>query len=891
MGIDGYLYLAIGDFGFMNAVGSDGRTLQFRGGGVVRVRPDGTGMELYSQGTRNILEVAVDPLLHGFARDNTNDGGGWDVRMHHFTGYEDHGYPRRYINFADEVIAPRADYGGGSGCGALFLDEPGMPEGFSDCAYTADWGRQQIFRHRINESGASVDLDQQEFLGIERATDLDVDASSNIFAASWKGATFTYAGEDVGYVVRLTPTGYRATALPDWKIAEDEEWFALLIDASHRRRLEAQRVLVRRAKLDAQRGERIAERMLVLAGDVKASLKTRIAALFGYQQVRGTDSVDGLVRLGSDPTIRPWVIRALSEYPLAWQASSVDLLCAAADDNSSARGQLEAVIAAVRFGRELKRVGADATSFAVSSQKRVQEGIFPLLASEDGVLRHTAVVALAELGSQTATLGLLSSTSETEQGVVLNEVHRQALRQLLQSRHEMGIVQAIIKQLAEVRSGRMDLLNALCRLHYQEGEWNGSSWGTRPDTRGPYYQPEAWEGTGEIINILRQELARSDALSGGELLLSMARNRIGIGDYVESWIAKHGWRDLPLEMRSEVLRQAGLLSSRVVDQLVQYVNEGELDEATRVGMLDVFLGQGAGKGVPGVVAVMRQAMREGNEDSLRTVWKRCVSSSQWPQALPVLLEGLIQAAEDRETIGLAIAAIVGRQDQENVPQAIEALERLWSDEATVRRLLKQLQHYGLREGEMLVRRSLVDSRAEVQGLGQAIAQEWQLAGFEQWTGAKIGGLDKEQVIREVVDGSGDARRGAQVFSLLGCAKCHDVSPSDVLRGPYLPNVAKTYKREQLTEAILLPSKSIAQGFVQNVFLLDDGRTVSGFVTSEGAEQITIRNAQGQLIEIEVAAIEQRKESPVSVMPEGLVDTLPVAALADLVSYLQSLGGQ
>jgi len=114
LGIDGWLYLAIGDFGFMEAEGTDGRTLQRRGGGVVRVRPNGTELQIYSRGTRNILEVAVDPLLNGFTRDNTNDGGGWDIRLHHFTGLETHGYPTLFKNFSDEIIQPLADYGGGS---------------------------------------------------------------------------------------------------------------------------------------------------------------------------------------------------------------------------------------------------------------------------------------------------------------------------------------------------------------------------------------------------------------------------------------------------------------------------------------------------------------------------------------------------------------------------------------------------------------------------------------------------------------------------------------------------------------------------------------------------------------------------------------------------------
>ena len=106
LGVDGWIYIAGGDFGFMDAVGVDGRRLQHRGGGVIRVRPDGTGLELFATGTRNILGTPTSPLLDLFARDNTNDGGGWDIRLHHFSGLEDHGYPRLYMNFGDEHVQP-----------------------------------------------------------------------------------------------------------------------------------------------------------------------------------------------------------------------------------------------------------------------------------------------------------------------------------------------------------------------------------------------------------------------------------------------------------------------------------------------------------------------------------------------------------------------------------------------------------------------------------------------------------------------------------------------------------------------------------------------------------------------------------------------------------------
>ncbi|MFM2176977.1 MAG: hypothetical protein RL015_1075, partial [Verrucomicrobiota bacterium] len=189
LGIDGWLYIAGGDFGFLKATGTDGRTLQHRGGGVIRVRPDGTGLEIYSTGTRNILEVAISPLMDIFARDNTNDGGGWNVRFHHFTGLDDHGYPRLYKNFNDEAIQPLADYGGGSGCGAVYIDEPGFGT-WNNAPFTCDWGSGALWHHQVKPKGATFEETRkpEPFIKMTRPTDADVDGMSRVYCASWKGA-------------------------------------------------------------------------------------------------------------------------------------------------------------------------------------------------------------------------------------------------------------------------------------------------------------------------------------------------------------------------------------------------------------------------------------------------------------------------------------------------------------------------------------------------------------------------------------------------------------------------------------------------------------------------------------------------------------------------------
>ena len=55
LGIDGWIYIAMGDFGCVKATGKDGTELQFHGGGILRVRPDGSGLEVYCQGTAQHL--------------------------------------------------------------------------------------------------------------------------------------------------------------------------------------------------------------------------------------------------------------------------------------------------------------------------------------------------------------------------------------------------------------------------------------------------------------------------------------------------------------------------------------------------------------------------------------------------------------------------------------------------------------------------------------------------------------------------------------------------------------------------------------------------------------------------------------------------------------------
>lgn len=77
----------------------------------------------------------------------------------------------------------------------------------------------------------------------------------------------------------------------------------------------------------------------------------------------------------------------------------------------------------------------------------------------------------------------------------------------------------------------------------------------------------------------------------------------------------------------------------------------------------------------------------------------------------------------------------------------------------------------------------------------------------------------------------------------------------------------------------------------NVFALDDGKVVTGFVVSEAADKVTIRNADGVELEIPTQSIEERTKQNVSLMPEGITKDLTIRELSSLIDYIESLPQQ
>ncbi|RCS40713.1 heme-binding protein [Bremerella cremea] len=877
LGIDGWLYLAIGDFGFMEAEGADGRKLQMRGGGVLRVRPDGSNMEVYSYGTRNILEVAIDPLMNGFTRDNTNDGGGWDIRLHHFSGLEDHGYPRLYMNFNDEIIQPLADYGGGSGCGTLYMDEPGFPEGFGNALYTADWGRSWIYRHNPTRKGATFEANQEEFLGIPRVTDLDVDADSHIYAASWKGATFTYNGEDVGYLVRVSPKGYQAEPMPNLREADNDTLLQLLRSDSHRRRLGAQRELLARG-LDDETIEEI-QQWNIKDPDVM------VAVVYLLMQARGSaDPLKVLAfgessELANNPDVRANAVRALADMivlnpdnqaAVEFFESRVESLFGS--DNP--RRQMEAIIAVGRSGK-----------------KELASLVLPSLDSEDPVIRHTAYKALAKLEAAEALFTVIDDSQASPQ-------QRQFALFALQRIHQPEVVDGLIERLKSATSteARQGLLSALCRLYNIDGTWKGNSWGTRPDTRGPYYQPEKWEQSDKIGAVLKKTLASAASDESAFLLKELRRNRVELDGTLQMALEKAKNDPAFAAGAISLVAESNELPRDAIELLTKAATAKETKPEVRAQAVTALL-RSTEKEV--VIAALTGLAKLNQADGKSAEFKGALNAFRDKNQLSRQI-GIIDALAKDTSSPLAVWGDVGLltlAGQEKLSPEVastvkSSLDAGWNDPARQVDLLKAALILNDRNFDEKVLALKDSSDTSVAHAAAHVAAAWKLkAKMDQPAGPKVGTIDPEEVVKLVVATKGDAARGEPLFAKLTCNKCHTVDPKETPRGPYLPQVAKTYKRDQLTESIVLPSKSLAQGFVTNIFQMEDGRLLSGFITFEGPDKIVIRDNQGNEITLNPDEIEGQKKDEVSVMPIGLANEVTVQELADLVTYLESLAAK
>ncbi|HET6880265.1 MAG TPA: TIM barrel protein [Pirellulales bacterium] len=133
---------------------------------------------------------------------------------------------------------------------------------------------------------------------------------------------------------------------------------------------------------------------------------------------------------------------------------------------------------------------------------------------------------------------------------------------------------------------------------------------------------------------------------------------------------------------------------------------------------------------------------------------------------------------------------------------------------------------------------------------------------------------------------GDVQRGRALFGSLGCTKCHGVTLEQPGGGaPNLVGLRRRFTTAYVVESVLLPSKQVADPFRGTTLVLSDGRTLSGLVVNDTDEQLELLLPDAKRATIAKTEIEERAPSAISPMPSGLVKT--EQELRDLLAYLFS----
>ena len=494
MGIDGWIYIAVGDFGFHNASDREGTKLTMLGGGVVRVRPDGTEMEIYTHGLRNIYDVAIDPFMNIYTRGNTNDGGGWNIRFAHHIQTGEYGYPVLFKNFTNEIIPALVDVGGGSGTGALFMDDEQWPEKYNQVPMMADWGRSKLFIHRVTPDGASFKQTEEDFIKLAQITDLDVDASGQLFMSAWDGAGYS-GNPDKGFVARAIPKNWKYKAFPDVTKLSINELAELLKEKSAKIRLTAQQELISRSPRKASKI------VWKIASDISLSLETRVAAIFAYAQINHKGTVDNLVQLSNDKTVKEFTLKGLTDRKSQLDNVPLELFIKALNDPSE-RVQAAAIIG---LGRLKKVEAANALlQIPVPANAMVPEkGTEGPHATPNSPIipAHLAVKALVNINAVDACIKAIKIEEST--------LALWALKYMHNDKAVDGLIEAYNS--SNNTAFKKEILTTLSRLYKQEAPYDGSWWwSTRPDTHGPYYKGITWESSPKIETFLTNVWKKSN---------------------------------------------------------------------------------------------------------------------------------------------------------------------------------------------------------------------------------------------------------------------------------------------------------------------------------------------------------------------------------------------
>jgi putative heme-binding domain-containing protein len=135
-------------------------------------------------------------------------------------------------------------------------------------------------------------------------------------------------------------------------------------------------------------------------------------------------------------------------------------------------------------------------------------------------------------------------------------------------------------------------------------------------------------------------------------------------------------------------------------------------------------------------------------------------------------------------------------------------------------------------------------------------------------------------------------RGRQLYSTVACSACHRFVNEGGSIGPDLTGVAGRFSLHDLLESIVEPSKVVSDQYQAINIRLKNGDVISGRVGNLNGTEINVIEDMfepGKMTNVKRPEIQSIEPSKVSPMPEGLLNSLQLDEIQDLVAYLLGRG--
>ncbi len=147
---------------------------------------------------------------------------------------------------------------------------------------------------------------------------------------------------------------------------------------------------------------------------------------------------------------------------------------------------------------------------------------------------------------------------------------------------------------------------------------------------------------------------------------------------------------------------------------------------------------------------------------------------------------------------------------------------------------------------------------------------------------------REQVVESYyasLDLDGDAAAGAQTFGQT-CGTWHQVAGlKGIAFGPDLGTV-RHWSARALLAKILMPQRTVADGYSLWSVTRKDGSSETGIMASESPSSITLRRQGQQPVTIARSEVNHLENLNVSAMPAGFENQLTRQQMADLIAFLR-----